>query len=280
MYRVPAVLVPVRRRLFAAALGATLFALAATASAVMDLPELAEITKPSVVHLEVQDGSGNVVGSGTGFVVGKHRVVTNEHVIAGASAVRAKLTDGRVVDVSGVVASDKNRDIAVVELVGDDLPAALPLGASEGLRQGDEVVVIGSPRGLAGTLSTGIISALRGEGLDTELADGHNTGSWAIQITAAISPGSSGSPIMTRDGKVVAVAVGIVVGGGNIGFGVPIEEVTAMLDRVGPAAKPKPFSGSEGSSVVRNLVISGIFFALVMLGFFVPGWLKRRRESA
>ncbi|MDD9938487.1 MAG: trypsin-like peptidase domain-containing protein [Myxococcales bacterium] len=241
----------------------------------LDLPGLAEKTKRSVVHLEILDHGGSQVSSGSGFVVAEGRLVTNEHVISEAASVRAKLADGRTLDVPGVLAADEEKDVAIVQLVGEDLPPPLTLGRSTGLRQGDEVIVIGSPKGLAGTLSTGIISALRSDGLGA-LDESGETASWAIQTTAAIAPGSSGSPIMTRDGKVVAVAVGVVTGGGNIGFGVPIEEANRLLATLTPHAQPKPFGSSE--NVERNLIISGLFFVALALAFVLPGWLRRRRE--
>ncbi|MCA9620889.1 MAG: serine protease [Myxococcales bacterium] len=248
-------------------------------AAAVELPELAEKTKPSVVHLEVLDGGGEVVGSGTGFFVASDRILTNEHVVASASGVRAKLSDGRTVETLGLLAADPDRDLAVLRITGEGLPPPLSLGESTSLKQGEEVVVIGSPRGFAGTLSTGIVSALRGEGIDEDLGDGHSARNWAIQITAAISPGSSGSPIMTRDGLVVAVAVGVVTGGGNIGFGVPIDDAKKLLAGLGDSTEIKPFAHTgEGSPVHRNLVISAVFFAALVLAFFVPGWVKRRRE--
>ena len=255
-------------------------ALGVSAQPKLELPELAEQTKPSVVHLVVYDVSGREAGSGTGFFIDTDRVATNEHVIGSASKVKAKLPDGRVLEVTGVLAADREKDIAVIEVTGANLPPALKLGASRSLRQGDEVVVIGSPRGLAGTLSTGIISALRGDGIDGKPGADRHAKSWNIQITAAISPGSSGSPIMTRDGVVIAVAVGIVGSGGNLGFGVAVEELKAMLDRVGPEAVAEPFAASSGgSALMTNLTISGVFFVLLGLAFFVPGFIKRRRKA-
>ena len=238
-----------------------------------ELPVLAEKTRPSVVHLEVLDEGGEPVGSGTGFFIEDGRVVTNHHVVAGASGVRAVLADGRKVDVTGVLAADEDKDVAILVLPEQGPP--LVLGSSEGLRQGDEVVVIGSPRGLAGTLSVGIVSALRGEGPLAETDEADDTRSWAIQITAAISPGSSGSPIMTREGEVVAVAVGVIIGGANIGFGVPIEEVKELLDGLPANAEPRPFETAGGSDVLRNLLYSGLFFGALGLAYV----LARRREG-
>ncbi|MEM1029603.1 MAG: serine protease [Myxococcota bacterium] len=259
--------------------------LAVGAASALELPELAEQTKPSVVHLEVVDAAGDVTGSGTGFFVSPDRIVTNDHVVADAAGVRAKLTDGEVVDLAGTLATDADRDLAILALPpGVSGPAPLRLGDSSALRQGDEVVVIGSPRGLAGTLSVGIVSALRGEGLarDGEKAapgDRRATGAWAIQITAAISPGSSGSPIMTREGDVVAVAVGILTGGANIGFGVPIDEVKTLLRRIGPDARPTPFADAGGGDVLRNLIVSGVFFALIGAAYAWSRYRDRPRRT-
>lgn len=258
-------------RVFGSAVLAWVFvSLIAVGASGLELPELAEKTKASVVHLEVLDGAGEVKGSGTGFYISADRVVTNDHVVQNAAAMRAKLTDGRAVDVIGVLATDPERDLAILQLPADaNAPPPLSLGDSEKLRQGDEVVVIGSPRGLAGTLSVGIVSALRGEGLEGEADDGHPTQAWGIQITAAISPGSSGSPIMTRDGQVVAVAVGILAGGANIGFGIPINEAKGMLERIGPDATPQAFAAEDDGNVTRNLIISGVFFGLLGLAYAI-----------
>lgn len=247
------------------------------ARAELELPELAARIKPSVVHLSILAG-GEEVGSGTGFFVADHRIVTNHHVIARATAVKAKLSDGREIEVEGVLAADPLRDLAILYVAGDDLPDPLPLGDSKALRQGDGVVVIGSPRGLSGTLSTGIVSAIRGEGLESERRDAVGTRSWAIQITAAISPGSSGSPVSMRaDGTVVAVAVGLLGQSGNLAFGIPIEEAKAMLAELPADAMPRPFGAAEDGELVRNLVISAIFFCALALAFVLPGWIARRR---
>jgi S1-C subfamily serine protease len=253
-------------------------------AAALELPDLAERTKPSVVHITVLNSAGDKAGSGTGFVVADGgRVATNDHVVASAASVKATLSDGREVEVLGVLSNDAEKDIAIIQLAGTDFPPALDLGGSGALRQGEEVVVIGSPRGLSGTLSTGIISAIRGEGLDGGTAEERSLRAWAIQITAPISPGSSGSPIMTRDGKVVAVAVGIMRGEGSLNFGVPIEVVKDMLSALPPDAEPSAFVGSggvvgPGAGVSGNLIVSAIFFGAVALAFVVGSFLAKRRK--
>jgi len=252
--------------------------LASPSALPLELPELAARTRPSVVHLKVMDATGREVGSGSGFFVEGNRVVTNEHVVGDAAKVTAKLSDGRELPVAGLLAADSERDLAIVAVVGNSLPPPLKLGSAKSLRQGEEVVIIGSPRGLAGTMSTGIVSAIRGEGLDAGAKQSRSAKSWGIQTTAAISPGSSGSPIMTRDGTVVAVAVGIVGQGGNLGFGVPVEEVMQMLETIGAEAAPEPFADAGASSWTRNLIISAAFFGVIALAFVVPGVVKNKRR--
>lgn len=273
------VMLPWLRALVAVATLAAATLVAGTARAEpLALPELAERIKPSVAHLTAFVGEQKI-GTGTGFFVADGRLVTNHHVIAKATAVTARLSDGRELAVAGVLDADADRDLAILLVPGADLPDPLPLGESRPLRQGDEVVVIGSPRGLSGTLSTGIVSAIRGDGLEGEIERAVGTRSWAIQITAAVSPGSSGSPICTRaDGAVVAVAVGLVGESGNLAFGIPIEEAKAMLAALPADAEPQPFGAVEESTLIRNLVISAIFFTALALAFVLPGWIARRRR--
>jgi S1-C subfamily serine protease len=252
------------------------------------LQDLAAKAKPSVVLLQISDASGQKVGSGTGFFVSADgRIVTNHHVIDGAAKVTASLADGRKIDAVGYLASDPEKDLAIVKIPGDGYPA-LTLGESKGLRMGDEVVVIGSPLGLSSTLSVGIVSAIRSakEQLfdqdDPRAKETSKIGSWGIQVTAAISPGSSGSPIMTTSGEVVAVAVGRLVGGESLNFGIAIEEAKALLEKAGPDATPKPFA-AQGSSRT-NLIISAVFFLTILLGWFgwrrYEGYRARRAKAA
>ena len=100
--------------------------------------------------------------------------------------------------------------------------------------------------------------------------------SWGLQVTAAISPGSSGSPIMNRKGEVVAVAVGRYAGGEGLNFGIPIEIPESILAGLGASASPKPFAAHASSAMVRNLEISGGVFGLPYLGYLaLSAWRKR-----
>jgi S1-C subfamily serine protease len=246
----------------------------------LDLPELAALAKPSVVLLRVSDAAHDKAAVGTGFFVSKDgRIVTNHHVIEGATKIVAALPDGRSIDVQGILADDERRDIAVLKAEPGDY-APLLLGTSTGLRMGDEIAIVGSPLGLSGTLSAGIVSAVRESGPTTAFEDAKDekVASWGIQVSAPISPGSSGSPILVRDGSVVAVAVGRLNGGEGLNFGVPIEVAKSMIGDIPSGAQPKAFgrNGEGSSKVLRNLGISAAVFGVpYVLVSVVGAWRKR-----
>lgn len=145
--------------------------------------------------------------------------------------------------------------------------------------------MIGSPKGLAGSLSVGIVSAIRKDGVGDEEEEREareRVRSWGIQITAPLSPGSSGSPIMTRDGDVIAVAVGVMTDGQGLNFGIPVEVAKSLAAGIEPGAAPAPLSVSgraRAKDLTRNLVVSGAFFGALVLGFFVFRVRERRRSQ-
>ena len=250
--------------------------LLASPAAARDLSELAARAKRSVVRLDVKDSQGRDVSTGSGFFVSSSgRIVTNQHVIDEAGAVEALLHDGRRVPVKGVVAFDAERDVAIIQAEGDGYEP-LQLGTSQGAQAGDQVAVIGSPVGLAGTLSVGIISAVRADGpkLEPEPGARFHTNAWSLQITAPISPGSSGSPVLdTKQGTVIGVAVGQRADGQALNFAVPVEHVRWLLDHAGSDAQPKPFAGAATPpGITRNLLYSLVFFG----GLGLAWWLLSR----
>lgn len=266
--------------------GALAFCSLTTTAAALELPELAAQAKPAVVLLTVLDTSGRKIGTGTGFFISADgRVVTNYHVIEGGADVRITLSSGKDIRALGILVADEIKDIAILKADGDAFPS-LPLGDTKTVRAGDGVVVIGSPRGLSGTLSEGIVSAIRedGLGIEDERADlmpadkKERLRAWSIQITAAVSPGSSGSPIMTRNGEVIGVAVGIRSDGQSLNFGVPIDVPKALLTSLGPDANPQPFTTVRASSSQRNFIISGAVFGALILGFWAWARMEKRRD--
>jgi S1-C subfamily serine protease len=247
------------------------------------LQELGARARACVALITVHDPAGRKLGTGTGFVVSPDgRVVTNHHVIAGASAATARFEDGRELVVLGLLGDDVARDITVLKIDGRDLPA-LDLGDIASLRVGDDIVVYGSPLGLSGSLSTGLVSAIREHGPEpaTDDPDALERGTlgWGLQITAAISPGSSGSPIMNRRGEVVGVAVGVMPRGQSLNFGVPVSVVREVLQGIRPDAAPRSLGG-EGASVLRDLGISALVFLGLGLAYALWTWHDRRAATA
>ncbi|MEM6795066.1 MAG: trypsin-like peptidase domain-containing protein, partial [Acidobacteriota bacterium] len=128
------------------------------------LKDLARKTSPSVALLRIYDRAGRTVGAGTGFVVGEGVLATNHHVIDGAAAVGAIFPERQELSLTEVLAEDPANDLALLSLPGSSEP--LPLFRGSRVEPGESVVVIGNPEGLSGTVSTGIVSAIRENGLD------------------------------------------------------------------------------------------------------------------
>ena len=189
------------------------------------------------------------VGTGTGFLWdAAGNVVTNAHVVSGASRVAVRTTSGTVIsgDISGVAA---DYDIAVVRLLRfGPLPNPLPIGTSSDLRVGQSVFAIGNPFGLDQSLTTGVISALKRR-LPTaggrEIAD-------VIQTDAAINPGNSGGPLLDSAGRVIGVNTAIVSPSGTnagIGFAIPIDTVNRVVPELIRAGRvPTPGIGIIAAS--------------------------------
>ncbi|MGP3956965.1 S1C family serine protease [Nonomuraea sp. 3N208] len=193
---------------------ASLSGLSATAARVL----------PSVVSVEVGRGGGS------GFVVDdRGHILTNAHVVQGSDQVTVILNDGRRLSAQ-VIGEDDDEDLAVLEVSypGDLTPATL--GRSGDLAVGDQVLAIGSPLGLSGTVTAGIVSALDRE---VRLGGARRT---AVQTDASINPGNSGGPLVNTRGEVVGVNTAIAAGrgGGNIGIGfaIPIDRAAPIAERI------------------------------------------------
>jgi putative serine protease PepD len=176
-------------------------------------------------------GSGEGQAQGSGFVYDDAHVVTNDHVVDGASSVRVILVDGSRYDAK-VVGSDPSSDLAVLKV---DAPAGtlhpLTLGDSSALSVGDGVVAIGSPFGLEETVTSGIVSALD----RTISSQSSYSIPGAIQTDAAINHGNSGGPLLNLSGQVVGVTSQIESeSGGNdgVGFAIPSNTVRSVADQL------------------------------------------------
>lgn len=257
-----------RRALVLAAvlLLAALLLLAPGDAAAQEIRELASATRPSVVLLRLTEG-GRTVGSGTGFVVQGGLVATNHHVVDRARAVEAVTDDGASHAVAGIVAADAANDLALLSVPTLDA-APLPLAAPGSVEPGDRVVVIGSPLGLAGTVSDGIVSAVRPDGLGEASRVFRTTP--ILQITAPISPGSSGSPVLDAHGEVIGVAVAYLVGGQSVNLAVPTGSLLDLMARSDLTTLESTFAaaGPAGAwEIARNVGISVVFFALLVFAY-------------
>ncbi|MBB4963296.1 S1C family serine protease [Saccharothrix violaceirubra] len=203
-----------------------------------DVSAIAAKALPSVVQINVTTTQGEGLGSGV-VLNADGRILTNNHVVSGARQVTVTLADGRTVDAE-VVGTDPNSDLAVVQATdaGNLTPATF--ADSDQVHIGDQVVAIGSPEGLQGTVTTGIVSAL--DRTVTVPGTGRRTVSYqAIQTDASINPGNSGGPLINAAGEVVGINSAIYspatdggeAGSVGIGFAIPSNQVTQILSRLG-----------------------------------------------
>ncbi len=210
----------------------------------LSFADLAARADASVAQVKVRQeretvsGRRRVVGEGLGsaFVYDSTGLIlTNHHVIDGASDIRIVLSSGREL-VATLVGSDPPTDIAVLRVPATDLPA-LALGDSDALRVGDWVVAIGNPFGLSHTVSAGIISAKGRTGRDLEgLGDGSEYFDF-IQTDASINPGNSGGPLIDLSGRVVGINTAVRAQANNIGFAIPVNMVRELVPLLMSGAK-------------------------------------------
>jgi S1-C subfamily serine protease len=215
-------------------------------SAQATVADIVKRSSDAVVLIVISDSAGQETALGSGFLVSADgEIVTNHHVIKEAHSATVKLSNGSFFPVNGVLADDADKDLAIIKVNGKNLPF-LTLGDIDKLNVGDHVVAIGSPLGLEGTVSDGIVSAIR------DVANKK----W-IQTTAPASHGNSGGPLLDMSDHVVGVVtmgVNLEVGQ-NLNFAVPCSAVQALLITARQQAKPldSGASNSDGS-IARGTV--------------------------
>ena len=176
---------------------------------------IAEVS-PSVVLISTYDSSGFALSQGSGVVVGKNKIITNLHVIHNAAKVEVTDPSGATYTCSGTLAQDPGRDLALLKC---EIPLApVELGDSDAVAVGDPVVAIGSPRGLQGTVSNGIISGLREFG-----------GVSYVQTSAPTSKGSSGGGLFAMDASLVGITTLIYEDSQNLNLAVPVNYVKDLM---------------------------------------------------
>lgn len=197
----------------------------------------------STVLLVMEDANGQPLSLGSGFFVRDGEVATNLHVVEGAARGYAKLVGQKTkYGIEGITAVDAERDLIVLKIAA---PGAqpLPLGRSDAVQVGEPVYAVGNPQGLEGTFSQGIISSIREVGSDR-----------LLQITAPISPGSSGGPVLNAKGEVIGISFATFRGGQNLNFAIPSNYLKTLLGNAGPAkplAQVKPVK--RATSILADL---------------------------
>jgi serine protease Do len=244
----------------------------------ISLAPLVEQMSPAVVNIEIEaevevprqlapwgfqfPEDGRIqTGQGSGFLISEDGyILTNNHVIEGADAVKVRLSNDSVHE-GKVIGADDSTDVALIKITGEDLPF-VELGESDELKVGDWVVAIGNPFGLAHTVTAGIISA-KGRVIGAGPYDDF------IQTDASINPGNSGGPLFNLAGEVVGINTAINPKAQGIGFSVPIDTVKEILEDLkhqGHASRGWlgiALRGLDETSLKRNKISGGALVAEV-----------------
>ena len=184
--------------------------------------QIAEKALAATVYLEMKDRNGETLGFGSGFFVKENLIATNFHVIEGAAKGTAKLVGKYTTyTIEGVTATDETNDLALLKVKAYGVNP-LTLGDSDNIKIGATVYVTGNPLGLEGTFSVGIISNRR---------DRYTTK--RFQMTAPISPGSNGGPVLNRKGEVIGISVSVYPGldTQNLNFAIPANYLKKLLNQ-------------------------------------------------
>ncbi len=202
--------------------------------------EVAKRAFDSTVLLVMEDSNGQPVSLGSGFFIREGEVASNLHVVQGATRGYAKIIGQKSkYDIEGMVAVDSERDLVILKISGARAPA-LTLGNSESVQVGETVYAVGNPQGLEGTFSQGIVSSIRE-------VDSNKL----LQITAPISPGSSGGPVLSGNGEVVGVSVATFRSGQNLNFAIPSSYLKILIEKTGSV---KPLSQIKEVTSQRSIL--------------------------
>lgn len=175
--------------------------------------------KPAVVFIKGRTQSGDVTGSG--FLISPDgKIGTNLHVIRNLLVGAIQLDDGEVFDSFAVLSVDPRRDLAIIQIAGFDLPT-VEFGNSNDVEPGQPVILLGSPQGLTGTVTTGVVSAVRSTDAGVKI----------IQTDAAANPGNSGGPLLNSQGQVIGVLSSKLADSENLNFAIAVNYIRGMLNQ-------------------------------------------------
>ncbi|MFJ9154466.1 S1C family serine protease [Streptomyces sp. NPDC102270] len=224
---------------------------------------VAKAVSPSIVEINATSNAGESTGSGV-IITSDGEIITNNHVISGATSVKVSTSDGKTYTAK-VVGTDSKKDLALIKLENASGLTRATLGNSDGVQVGDEVVAIGSPEGLTGTVTSGIVSALNrdvtvatDEGQSQNQGQSGGSGQWpfefggrqfngdtgsstttykAIQTDASLNPGNSGGALIDMNGNIIGINSAMysatsdssTAGSAGLGFSIPINTVKSDL---------------------------------------------------
>jgi S1-C subfamily serine protease len=238
-----------------------------------NVSEIYRRVSPGVVYVEsTQSGGGNgflggggQAASGSGFVIDKQgHIVTNDHVVAGFDTFSVRVGSDQTPIRAQLVGTDPSSDLAVLKIDPSKVSGGLKpltLGDSNALAPGDQAIAIGSPFGLAGTVTVGVVSAL---GRTIQSPNGFPISN-AIQTDAAINPGNSGGPLLDAKGQVIGVNSQIKTESGDsnagVGFAVPVSTVKQVVPQIQSGGKiQRAFLGVSNATTndQSGAVVSGV----------------------
>ena len=243
--------------------------------------ELFEKARVSVVFITTQSRVMDVWtrnifniprGSGSGFAWDdRGHIVTNYHVLEGASAALVRLSDGRDANAT-LVGASRAHDLAVIQVDVDNPPPPLLVGSSSDLRVGQNALAIGNPFGLDWTLTTGVVSAID-RSLPSE--DGRNLIEHLIQTDAAVNPGNSGGPLLDSAGRLIGVNTAIFSPSGasaGVGFAVPVDTVNRVVPQLIATGKYiRPALGVQTDERLNQLITAQLGIKGVAVLRVTPG---------
>ncbi|WP_328639425.1 trypsin-like peptidase domain-containing protein [Streptomyces canus] len=226
---------------------------------------VAKAVSPSIVEINATSNAGESTGSGV-IITSDGEIITNNHVISGATSIKVSTSDGKTYTAK-VVGTDSKKDLALIKLENASGLSVATLGNSDGVQVGDQVVAIGSPEGLTGTVTSGIVSALNrdvtvstdeSQGQGQGQGQGGGSGQWpfefggrqfngdtgsstttykAIQTDASLNPGNSGGALIDMNGNIIGINSAMysatsdssTAGSAGLGFSIPINTVKSDL---------------------------------------------------
>lgn len=186
--------------------------------------QIAKKALASTVLIVMEDANGQPLSSGSGFFVGRGMIATNLHVVEGVfNGYIKQVGMDKIYRIKGIVAMNSQQDLAILR-VSDIGAPILPLGNSDELEIGEPVYAVGNPKGyLEGTFTEGVVSGVREFQVDSK----------RIQISAPVSEGSSGGPVLNSKGEVIGVAVSKLTEGQNLNFAIPSNYLKELLSKAG-----------------------------------------------